>query len=218
MAFEAHFIDAVVLDEDRDFAVVNLVLTVPRFLASRFTGDVLDRVAAALRAAGQEVGYVIDGISIDTPLAEAGWRVGAEAGLGQGPSNQAGVGPEPHQWLSEDGMPFRDAGELTAYRAFKRAQTRLPKHESLTILPNPGAKTRIDTTWSPDFFIAYRGRAGISRLTGPPTMAGRRPTRAGTGSSRTAASPTSTGGSSKTPTTRRPRRARRTVLLQLSTR
>lgn len=166
MGYQTHFIDAVVTDDSRDYAVVSVTLTVPRYLISRFTGDPMDRIERVLRSAGLLGGVIIQGISVEEPLAEAGWRARAEARLGQGPSNQAGIGAAPRRWLSEDRMRFRDSAELAAYRAFKRAQDRLPKHQSITILPNPSAKTRLDTTWSPDFVVAYRGRAGIVEIDG----------------------------------------------------
>lgn len=64
-------------------------------------------------------------------------------------------------------MRFRDPGERNVYRAFKRAQHRLPSTESITILPNASARPFVAHTWEPDFVIAYKGRVGIVEIDGP---------------------------------------------------
>jgi hypothetical protein len=63
-------------------------------------------------------------------------------------------------------MRFRDQAERAVYRALKRAQQSLPSHESLTVLPNCAALTRIGSTWEPDFVVAYKGRVGVIEVDG----------------------------------------------------
>lgn len=158
-------VDVLIMEEE--LALCDLVLTTPRFVAQRFTDEVLGRIEGAFSEAGRPAGYLFRNIRIETPLTEPGWRERAEARLGQGPSNQGTAAPPPKKWITEDRMRFRDVGERNVYRAFKRAQQRLPSTESITILPNASARPFVGHTWEPDFVIAYKGRVGIVEIDGP---------------------------------------------------
>jgi hypothetical protein len=145
---------------------VTVVLSAPRWQHDRFTPEIRDRILKAIQDPAAVEGLWVTEIQLEAPLAQPGWRERAEERLRQGPSNQAVIGPPPRTWPTEDRLRFRDAGELAVYRALKRAQAALPPHESLTILPNPGARTRAESTWEPDFVVAYKNRVGIIQVDG----------------------------------------------------
>jgi hypothetical protein len=205
LSFRAVYIDtgfSMTSEETTD--LFDVVLLVPRFIEKRFTEDVSSRIHSALSEAARSAGIAIMNLRTETPLTEPGWRERAEARLGQGPSNQGTAAPPPKRWITEDRMRFRDVGERNVYRAFKRAQQRLPSTESITILPNASARPFVGHTWEPDFVIATGAGSGSWRSTARPTRDVPQPTRAGTTSSRTLAWPTWTAGRSRIRPTTRP--------------
>lgn len=150
------------------WAVVEARCTVPAFLLPRFQDEGLrSKIISVLQTAAVQDDMFVRYVTFHQRQAAPGWRERAEKRLGVGPSNQAQVGGAPKKdWVTVGRLRFRSAPEAQVYRALRRAQERLPGRETITIVPNCGARV-LRHTWEPDFLVAYRGRVGVIEVDGP---------------------------------------------------
>lgn len=137
-------------------------LLVDPWVVRRFDDVTKEQVKEALHMVVAPQQLCVYMVRVAPAPASPGWREHLQSALASpGARNQASIVPPSKPQPREDGLAFRDPTERTVYRAFKARQEAMPKTDTFTILPNPGARVAHRTV-EPDFVITYRGRcAGV---------------------------------------------------------
>ncbi|MFJ7112657.1 hypothetical protein ACIQW4_05625 [Streptomyces albogriseolus] len=143
------------------------VLRVEPHLFAHYTEEILNKIAAAMRATMPH-DETIDEIEArpSTARVSSDWRKQLKIANDSGPNNQAlGIRMEP-QHPMEDGLHFTNVWEQRVYTVLKERQAILPDNDTIGILPLPRMKVRKSIPVEPDFLITYRGRVGIIEVDG----------------------------------------------------
>ena len=147
---------------DGDLRSASADLLVDPWVMRRFDEETKEQIKEAIDKVALQMGLSIYGVCVMPAPALPGWRKQVQKTLSAPTArNQASIAPLPTKHPREDGLNFRDPAELRMYRALKARQERMAKSDTLTIIPNPGARIHHRTV-EPDFLVVYRGRcAGI---------------------------------------------------------
>jgi very-short-patch-repair endonuclease len=146
------------------------ILDVESYLVPRFTPERLDEILDALAVVLDHEGH--QGVSKlrireVLPVVGDGWREQLMRDLAaERPNNQARkVRLEPHR-RTADGMFLTNLEEEKVYAVLRDFQQKQPDVDTVLIAPLPGVRVK-QTTLTPDFLVAYRGRVGVIEVDGP---------------------------------------------------
>ena len=153
------------LDDSPPVELVDAWLEAPRAITTRLSEEHEAQILGTLNSVLEPERIWVKELRWASPTAPADWREQIARRLGEGPRNQATLGPVPPP-ISEDRLMFRSRAEIAVYRALKRAQGKRPQAENVTVLALPSARIN-GNTLEPDFVVLYRGRAGIIEVDGP---------------------------------------------------
>ncbi len=144
-------------DWGEDFYRVRCAVDVERL--DDFDDESLRLLSEALEIATRSRRYVIDDAEVLPHVVHTDdWKDDYQKLTRGTPTNQATLVALADLHPIVDRMHFRDDAEVRVYQALKRAQERLPKHETISIAPNCAVRVA-GATWEPDFVLVYKGRA-----------------------------------------------------------
>jgi hypothetical protein len=143
------------------------VLLVRAPYVDRFDESVCEIIRAALTEASFADGTIVKE-ALAVAVAEDGdWRDRVERTLGLGETNQAVLLPARLNKVQSDGLNFGSYEEVIVYEALKRLQAELPQTETIGIMPNCAFRAGNGSSFTPDFVVTHRRRAGSLEVDGP---------------------------------------------------
>jgi hypothetical protein len=169
LSVETYYADGFAGWGSEDRGTLEAILDVETYLVSRFTDERKAEILAALNTVLERDRQFIDVVRVREvlPVVGEGWRDALSRDLAaERPNNQARtVRLEPHR-RSQDGLFLTNVEEEKVYAVLRDIQQDLPEGDTILIAPLPGARVRAHT-FTPDFLITYRGRAGVIEVDGP---------------------------------------------------